>query len=116
MWSFNYHDMTITPANPPFPCYIQLLDGVLAALLEPAKTFASEQMRADSSKITWSIDGRKDVEELVERNALPRPNGLGSRGRSGQTDGVGEASFGFREVSFETRRHDGDYISCRAPV
>lgn len=75
-------------------CFRQLLDGVLSAFLETAKACADEQARADKSKATENIDGRKDVEEVVERNvhrvqALDR---VAARARGGHGDGVGEAS------------------------
>lgn len=71
----------------------QMLDGVLAALLNTAQVFNEEQRRADESESTRNIDGQRDIEELVNRNARsPPPPGVGSRARSGQNDGVGEAS------------------------
>lgn len=78
-------------------CDGKVLDGILAALLETAKVVAAEQMRSDESKIALNIDGRKDVEELMAKNAhrvpVQSPPGLSIRGRSGQGDSVGEASF-----------------------
>lgn len=59
---------------------------MLSAFLETAKACAGEQARADQSKATEDIDGRKDVEEVVERNV--------HRARGGHSDGVGEASIG----------------------
>lgn len=72
---------------------------MLAALLETAKAFAAEHMRAEESKTTWNIDGRKDVEELVGKTAhrvrvLPPESGSSSGGRAGHGDGVGEVRVG----------------------
>lgn len=75
---------------------MQLLDGVLSALLDTVKVFKEEQMRADELGTTRNIDGRRDVEELVRRNAHsthPLPAGSAIRARSGQGDGVNEASL-----------------------
>lgn len=70
-----------------------MLDRVLAALLNTAKVFNEEQRRADESETTRNIDGQRDIEELVTRNARSPPlPGVGSRARLGQNDGVGEAS------------------------
>lgn len=60
----------------------QLLHGALSTFLETAKELAKEQTRADEAKTTDRIDGRKDVQELVERNAA----------RVRQRGAVGEAS------------------------
>lgn len=78
----------------PWLCFQQLLDGVLSAFLETAKACADEQARADKSKATENIDGRKDVEEVVERNVhrVQAPDGVAARARGGHSDGVGEAS------------------------
>lgn len=72
--------------------FSQLLHGVLSALLDNAKVFAAEQARADKSKIIENINGRKDVEELIERNVhrVQSPRESAPRGRGGHGDGVGE--------------------------
>lgn len=69
---------------------------MLSALVETAKLLAAEQTRADESKMTHNIDGRKDVEELVERNVhrVQAPAGhaaRGSRGGHGGHGGHGDA-------------------------
>eukprot|EP00903_Cladosiphon_okamuranus_P013168 g12281.t1 len=61
----------------------ELLQGALSCFLETAKELAKEQQRADEAKTTEHIDGRKDVQELVERNAA----------RVRQRDAVGEVMF-----------------------
>lgn len=60
----------------------QILQGVLSAFLETAEELTKEQTRADEAKTTEGIDGRKDVQELVERNAA----------RVRQHNAVGEVS------------------------
>lgn len=60
----------------------QLLQGALSSFLEAAEELAKDQQRADEAKTIEHIDGRKDVQELVERNAA----------RVRQRDAVGEAS------------------------
>lgn len=73
---------------------LQVLQGVLSTFLETAKLLAAEQTRADEAKFTERIDGRKDVQELVERNAhrVQVPAGHATRAR-GHGDAVGEASI-----------------------
>lgn len=61
---------------------LQLLQGVLSTFLETAEELTKEQTRADEAKTTEGIDGRKDVQELVQRNAA----------RVRQHNAVGEAS------------------------
>ena len=70
----------------------KILDGMLSALLETAKLLAKEQTRADESKTTANVDGRKDVKELVERNAhrVQAPAGHAARSRGGHGDAVSE--------------------------
>lgn len=77
----------------------QILAGVLSALLKSAEALASEQARADTSKIVEQIDGRADVEELVERS-VHRATGTGGGGTTprGRGDGIGEASVSRGEV------------------
>lgn len=69
----------------PLALLSQLLQGALSTFLETAKELAKEQQRADEAKTTERIDGRKDVQELVERNAA----------RVRQRGAVGEASAMF---------------------
>lgn len=72
---------------------------MLAAFLKTAKAFEQEQMRADEAGTTKKIDGMRDVEELVTRNAhsaQPLPTASHPRARSGQNEGVGEVTMDYR--------------------
>lgn len=68
----------------------QLLQGALSSFLETAKELATEQQRADEAKTTEHIDGRKDVQELVERNAAR----VRQRGAVGEASAMSAAGFG----------------------
>ncbi|CAM9627423.1 unnamed protein product, partial [Laminaria digitata] len=63
----------------------EILHSMLSALVETAKLLAAEHTRADESKKTHLIDGRKDVKELVDRNAhrVQAPAGHAPRSRGG---------------------------------
>lgn len=86
----------------------KVLDRILAALVETAKAVAAQQRRLDESEATSKIDGRKDVEELLERTAhrvpVEAPSGGLDRARSGQGDSVGEASDGDYRLHRNIRR------------
>lgn len=73
---------------------------MLSALVETSKLLAAEQTRADESKTTYCIDGRKDVEELVERNVhrVQAPAGHAARGSRGGHGGHGGHGDGVSEV------------------
>lgn len=81
-----------------FCSFHKILDSMLSALVETAKLLAAEHTRADESRTTHLIDGRKDVKELVDRNAhrVQAPAGHAPRSRGGgHGDAVSEVRLSY---------------------